>query len=375
MLRMLDAGMLQPRSHDSVMRRCRGLLALVFAFGCAISAGAAGETGLEPLSGVPPFPAGNPPTAAKVRLGEELFFDSILSGGRRRSCGTCHKPELLFMDGLSRGWGLDESELSRKTPGLLNVGWQRSMFFDGRVKTLEEQVSKPLENHREMSLEPSEAVDRIRRDPLYVRAFGQAFPGEGITFKLVAKAIASFERTLVSYDSDLDRFLLGDETALSASARRGMRLFTGKAECVRCHNGPLLTDHGFHYTGVPERDGHGTAGTKYKTQSLRDALRRYSYMHNGRLMNIRQVIEHYDRGGSAPETLQPEIRPLGLSQAEKDDLVAFLSALNGRVHRPPVGFAKGPDALAERSPAAPVAASADSGESGAAISDPGYLDR
>ncbi|MCY4187808.1 MAG: c-type cytochrome, partial [Bryobacterales bacterium] len=161
----------------------------------------------------------------------------------------------------------------------------------------------------------------------------------------------------------------------SASARRGMRLFTGKAECVRCHNGPLLTDHGFHYTGVPERDGHGTAGTKYKTQSLRDALRRYSYMHNGRLMNIRQVIEHYDRGGSAPETLQLEIRPLGLSQAEKDDLVAFLSALNGRVHRPPVGFAKGPDAFAERSPAAAVAASADSGESGAAISDPGYLDR
>ena len=282
------------------------------------------------------------PTEAKVRLGEELFFDSILSGGQRRSCGTCHKRELHFMDGLSRGWGpLDESELSRKTPGLLNVGWQRTMFFDGRVKTLEEQVSKPLENHREMSLDPAEAVERIRRDPFYVRSFGQAFPGEEITFDLVAKAIASFERTLVSYDSDLDRYLLGDEAALSASAKRGMALFTGKAECIRCHNGPMLTDHDFHYTGVAERDGHGDDGTKYKTQSLRDALRRYSYMHNGRMMNIRQVIEHYDRGGSAPESMQPEIRPLGLSEAEKDDLVAFLSAFNGRVHRLTEGFPAG----------------------------------
>ena len=158
--------------------------------------------GFKPLQGVPPFPADNPPTEAKVRLGEELFFDSILSGNQRRSCGTCHKRELLFTDGLSRGWGLDESELSRKTPNLLNVGWQRSMFFDSRVKTLEEQVSKPLENHREMSLDPEEGVARIRSDPFYVRLFAAAFPGEEISFNLIAKAIASFERTLVSYDSD-----------------------------------------------------------------------------------------------------------------------------------------------------------------------------
>ena len=348
---------------------------LLFAACFAVCGLAAEAPRLEPLSGAPPFPADNPPTEAKIRLGEELFFDSILSGGQRRNCGTCHKRELHFMDGLSRGWGLDESELSRKTPGLLNVGWQRSMFFDGRVKTLEEQVSKPLENHREMSLDPAEAVERIRRDPFYVRSFGQAFPGEEITFDLVAKAVASFERTLVSYDSDLDRYLLGDEAALSASAKRGMGLFTGKAECIRCHNGPLLTDHDFHYTGVAERDGHGEAGTKYKTQSLRDALRRYSYMHNGRMMNIRQVIEHYDRGGSAPESMQPEIRPLGLSEVEKDDLVAFLSALNGRVHRLTEGFPKGPEAVAEGTAPPVVTDSADSGESGAAVDDPSYLNR
>ena len=350
-------------------------LVLLFAVCFAVCGLAAEAPRLEPLSGAPPFPADNPPTEAKIRLGEELFFDPILSGGNRRSCGTCHKRELHFMDGLSRAWGLDESELPRKTPGLLNVGWQRSIFFDGRVKTLEEQVSKPLENHREMHLDPAEAVKRIRRDPFYVRSFAQAFPGEQITFDLVAKAVASFERTLVSYDSDLDRYLLGDEAALSASAKRGLGLFTGKAECIRCHNGPLLTDHDFHYTGVAERDGHDEAGTQYKTQSLRDALHRYSYMHNGRMMNIRQVIEHYDRGGSAPESMRPEIRPLGLSEVEKDDLVAFLSALNGRVHRLTEGFPKGPEAVAAGTPPAVLTDSADSGESGAAADDPSYLNR
>ena len=334
--------------------------------------GIAAAPELAPLSGAPPFPPDNPPTEEKVRLGEELFFDSILSGNRRRSCGTCHKRELHFMDGLSRAWGLDESELERKTPGLLNVGWQRSMFFDGRIKTLEEQVSKPLENHREMALDPEDAVARIKADPFYVRLFEEAFPGEEISFGLVAKAVASFERTLVSYDSDFDRYMLGDRTALSPSAKRGMELFSGKAGCIKCHNGPLFTDHDFHFTGVSERDGHEKAGTRYKTQSLRDSTRRYSYMHNGRMMNIRQVIDHYDRGGSAPEGFEAEIRPLGLSQGEKDDLVAFLRSLNGRVHRLEAEPAAHADAVESD---AIVPSSPDSGESGAAVSDPSYLNR
>ncbi len=329
---------------------------------------------LAPLTGAPPHPPDNPPTAAKVRLGEELFFDEVMSGNRRRSCGTCHKRELHFMDGLSRAWGLDESELTRKTPGLLNVGWQRSIFFDGRVKTLEEQVSKPLENHREMDLDPEQAVARIRSDPYYVRLFEGAFPGEAISFELIAKAVASFERTLVSYDSDFDRYLLGDETALSASANRGLDLFRSKAGCIKCHNGPLLTDHDFHFTGVAERDGHEKAGTKYKTQSLRDSLRRYSYMHNGRLMNIRQVIEHYDRGGSAPEGFQAEIRPLGLSDDEKSDLIEFLRSLNGRIHRVQIAEADPAPEASELGQESPPA-TPDSGESGAAVDDPSYLNR
>ena len=354
---------------------CRIAFGVAIAIGLAAIGIASSPPKLEPLSGAPPYPASNPPTASKIRLGEELFFDSIMSGNRRRSCGTCHKRELFFTDGLSRGWGLDESELSRKTPGLLNVGWQRSIFFDGRVKTLEEQVSKPLENHREMALDPDEAVARIRSDPYYVRLFDKAFPGEDISFDLVAKAIASFERTLVSYDSDFDRYMLGDEAALSPGAKRGMALFKTKAGCIKCHNGPLFTDHDFHFTGVAERDGHEKKGTKYKTQSLRDSVRRYSYMHNGRMMNIRQVIEHYDRGGSAPEGLEAEIRPLGLLEQEKDDLVAFLGSLTGRVHRVTDGFPELEGTAAEPNSEPPVPSTEDSGESGAAVDDPSYVNR
>ena len=162
----------------------------------------------------------------------------------------------------------------------------------------------------------------------------------------MAKAIASFERTLVSSDSDLDRYLSGDETALKPEARRGMDLFTGKAGCIHCHNGPMLTDHQFHYTGVPERDGDKPAGTKYKTQSLRDVARRFSFMHNGHFMRLDYVLDHYSRGGSAPEGLQAEIRPLSLTTEEKADLTAFLRSLNGRVDEPLLEAARNFDLFA-----------------------------
>ncbi len=286
---------------------------------------------LEPLSGAPPYPPDNPPTKEKVELGEMLFFETMLSGGGRRSCGTCHKPELLFMDGLSRAWGLNESELSRKAPGLLNVGWQRTMFFDGRAESLEEQVPMPLEHPQEMALDPETAASRVAADPGYRRLFEKAFPGEPITFDLIAKAVASYERTLVSYDSDLDRYLNGDGDALRPAAKRGMGLFKGKAGCIKCHNGPLLTDHQRHYTGVPERVGDSKPGSKYKTQSLRDVTRRFSYMHNGMFMRMEKVLDHYVRGGSAPPGLEAEISPVPLTSEERSALTAFLHALNGRI--------------------------------------------
>jgi cytochrome c peroxidase len=286
---------------------------------------------LEPLTGLPPHPPDNPPTPEKIKLGELLFFETMLSERGQRSCSTCHKPELFFTDGFSRGWSLHESELPRKTPNLLNVGWQRSLFFDGRAKTLEEQAPMPLENHQEMDLDPEVAAKRLAADPFYSKAFARVFPGEPVRFALVAKAIAAFERTLVSHDSDLDRYLAGDEDALSPEARRGLNLFRAKAGCIQCHHGPLLTDHQFHYTGVPERDGDKPPGTKYKTQSLRDVARRFSFMHNGHFLRLDHVLDHYSRGGSAPAGTEAEIRTLSLSGEEKMDLMAFLRSLNGRV--------------------------------------------
>ncbi|MBI1355529.1 MAG: hypothetical protein GC160_14390 [Acidobacteria bacterium] len=308
------------------------LLATFAASAAEIPGHRADKPRLEPLSGAPPQPADNPSTPEKIALGKKLFFDNILSGSNRRSCSTCHNPELYFTDGFSRAWGLNESELRRKTPNLLNAGWQQSMFFDGREKSLEDQVPKPLENPFEMDIDPAEAAERVAAHPFYKQAFAQTFPGEEVTFDLIAKAIATYERTLVSYDSDLDRYLLGDESALSPEALRGMALFSGKAGCIQCHNGPLLTDHRKHYTGVAENAGDNPAGTKYKTQSLRDVLRRYSYMHNGEMLKIEAVLEHYQKGGSAPAGLEAEIRPFTLTAEEKGDLLAFLGALNGRVN-------------------------------------------
>ncbi len=312
--------------------RLRGIfLGIAFLALLAAAMPAAEIPRLEPLTGMPPSPPDNPSSPAKVKLGEMLFFDQTLSGDGRRSCGTCHKPQLLFTDGFTRAWGLHESELPRKTPNLLNVGWQRSFFFDGREKSLEDQAAKPLENHLEMNLDPDLAAERVRRDPLYPRLFARVFPGEPISFALIAKAIAAYERTLVSYDSDLDRYLLGDETALSAAAVAGMELFSGKAGCIRCHHGPLLTDHQKHYTGVPERAGDSPPGTRYKTASLRDATRRYSFMHNGYYVRVEKVFDHYARGGSAPEGVRSEIAPIALSAEERADLFAFLKSLSGRV--------------------------------------------
>ncbi|HZS50496.1 MAG TPA: cytochrome c peroxidase [Bryobacterales bacterium] len=283
------------------------------------------------LTGKPPAPPDNPPTPAKVELGKKLFFDNRLSGPGNRSCGTCHRPELMYSDGLSRAWGLAESELRRKTPQLYNVGWHKRLFHDARAGSLEEQAAFPLRAEFEMDLDPNTAAERIRKDPQYQRLFAAAFPGREITWKLMAEAIASFERTLVSYDSDLDRYLAGDQAALGEAAKRGMALFTGKAGCSNCHNGPLLSDQKMHYIGVQEMAGDSPQGTPYKTPSLRDIVLRGSYMHNGRYRTLDEVLAFY-QGVDMVRSPKGEAPPLELTSSEKSDLMAFLRSLTGRVY-------------------------------------------
>ena len=286
---------------------------------------------LAVLDGKPPFPAQNPPTQAKVELGKKLFFDNRLSGPGTRSCGTCHKPELMFSDGLSRAWGLRESELRRRTPMLFNVGWQVRLFHDARVGSLEEQAAFPLRAEQEMDLDPAVAVERVGEDPEYRKLIQNAFPGRELSWDLIAEALASFQRTLVSYDSDVDRYLSGNTSALSESAKRGMELFTGRGGCVKCHNGSLLSDQKLHYIGVHEMMGDSPQGTPYKTPSLRDVALRGSYMHNGRFRTLDAVIEFY-QGAERTEGPPAEVPVLVLNPQQKSDLIAFLKSLTGRVY-------------------------------------------
>jgi cytochrome c peroxidase len=321
----------------------RSLATLTLLVAVAASPGNAASEALVPLTGEPPYPANNPPTAEKIELGKKLFFDTRLSGANGRSCGTCHRPELMYADGLSRAWSLKESELRRKTPSLFNVAWQQRMFHDARAGSLEEQAAFPLRNDLEMDLDPEVAAERIRQDPEYQKLFAAVFPGQALAWDRIAQAMAAFERTLVSRDSPLDRYLAGDQKALNAAAQRGLAVFSGEAGCIQCHHGPLLSNQQMYYIGVPEMMGD-VAGSKYKTAPLRDVASRASYMHNGIFRNLDEVLKFYesDRGADA------EAPRLKITPAQKADLLEFLRSLSGQafsVDEPvgtyPFGIGKG----------------------------------
>jgi cytochrome c peroxidase len=211
-------------------------------------------------------------------------------------------------------------------------------MWDGRFTSLEEQAWGPMLASAEMHGSQGQILIKLKAMPGYVAAFDRAYPGEGITKETVAKAIASFERTIISNDSSFDRWGQGDESALSPSAKRGFAIFTGKANCVACHQGSNFTDQGFHNVGlkgnadpgrfaiVPIRIARGA----FKTPTLRDVALTAPYMHNGGYRTLEEVIDHYDRGGDDKENLDPNLKPLGLTDQEKKDLVEFLKSLTGK---------------------------------------------
>ncbi len=285
-----------------------------------------------------PVPDDNPPSAATVDLGRRLFFDAILSSDESASCSTCHKPDLYFTDGLAHGVGVKGREGERNVPSILNVAYGRSFFWDGRAPSLEEQVLEPIQNRLELDLDLAELETRLENHEGYRGAFRRAFLNEETSATNAARALASYLRTLRSGDAPIDRFLEGDQEALSGQAQRGFELFTGKANCSRCHLMPLFTDHRFHNTGVSW--GAGDLGRQvvtgrdedrgaFKVPSLRNVEHTAPYMHDGSLASLEDVIEHYDGGGTPSPYLDEEIRPLRLSDAEKRELIAFLKSLTG----------------------------------------------
>jgi cytochrome c peroxidase len=318
--------------------------------------------GLESLQSVP-VPEHNPQTPEKIELGKKLFFDRRLSGDGTMNCATCHNPELAFADGLDISLSYPTTKNWRNSPTLVNVAYRRYLFHDGRAKTLEEQALFPMMSAFEMNKNLDYLEEHIRSAPEYAAEFRKVFDGE-VTRERIAMAIASFERTLISANTPLDRYLGGSGKALSEDAKKGMAIFRGKGKCIECHEGADLSDDKFYALNVPENpkllnEPMVTATMRFvakvyhyedyrslkedpgryliskdkkdwkafRTPTLRETSKTAPYMHNGVFSTIDEVIDFFDQGGGAGNTV---LKPLGLSQEEKRYLKTFLvEALTG----------------------------------------------
>ena len=289
-----------------------------------------------------PIPEDNPVTAEKVKLGKKLFAEKLLSRNRSLACKGCHQPKKAFTDGRAKAVGVYGRRGNRSVPTLVNRAYGRAFFWDGRTSTLEEQVTKPIESESEMDMTLDEVVERLQRKKRYRKLFQQAF-GREVNGEDLARALASYIRTIYSGDSPFDRYIYGDRNALSARQRRGLRIFRGKGNCTACHIGPTFTDEEFHNTGVAWRDGElqdegrfaitGEPNHKgaFKTPTLREVARTAPYMHDGSLASLQDVIDFYSDGGHKNPNRDPEIRPLKLTKEEKTELLAFLKSLTGTI--------------------------------------------
>jgi cytochrome c peroxidase len=297
---------------------------------------AAGDKRLEIPLGLDsflPVPEANPLTPERAAMGRDLFSDRRLSRDQTISCATCHDPKRAFTDGKPVAEGVFGRRGQRRVPAIVNRGYGKSFFWDGRIATLEEQVLQPIVSPAEMDMTVEEALARLRVESRYA-----ALTRDGL-----AQALASYVRTILAGGSPYDRYIAGDRDALPEPARTGLQIFRRKGNCASCHLGPNLTDERYHNTGVAWRQGRfSDAGrfiaTKrdqdrgaFKTPTLRQVAGRAPYMHDGSIATLEEVVEHYDRGGNRNPNLDSELQPLGLSHDEKQALVAFLRSLSGVV--------------------------------------------
>jgi cytochrome c peroxidase len=288
-----------------------------------------------------PWPANNPYSKEKAELGRLLFFDKRLSTDGQVSCGTCHQPALAFTDGRDFPvgvWGQRAGD--RSTPSLINRAYGRFQFWDGRVTTLEEQSIHPLNNPKEMALTADCMVERLEKIPGYRPYFQAAFGDPQITVERFQKAIATFERTILSGNSRYDQYLAGDRSALKPAELRGMELFFGKAQCSQCHSGPNFTSEEFTNLGLgvdrPPLDKGRSAVTglqedwgAFKVPTLREVTKTGPWMHDGRMKAFENLINFYRQGGVLNAGRDRRIVKLDIDDSERADLIAFLSALEG----------------------------------------------
>ncbi len=352
--------------------------------GALLLAAAVSVSAQPPTPGAPPpvplfsaeviqsfTPRESPITDAKAKLGDMIFDEKRVSVDDSVACNTCHSPRNGFTTHTPTARGAGDQIGKRNAPSILNAMFYKSMFWDGRAATLEEQAMLPILNPVEMGQkDPKDVVAKLALIPEFVEAFQKVF-GHPPNWDDMGKALAAFERTRLSTEAPFDRFLHGDEKALNASQRRGWALFMGKARCGSCHPYdpalPLFGDNRFHNTGVAaskqdfnqlakrvaesavvvskteidklalETDyselGRFLVTQKredigaFKTPFLRDVLLTGPYMHDGSLETLWDVIEFFNKGGERNPFLDAEMKPLGLTGSEVDDLVNFLSAL------------------------------------------------
>ena len=295
---------------------------------------------IAPLPAYVPTPPTNLGYLQKVDLGRQLYFDTRLSKNNSVSCAFCHNPGTGFADARQFSIGAFGTAGGRQAPTVYNTGFIPLQFWDGRAGSLEEQAVGPIHNPIEMAETHETVVPKIAKIPGYQKQFQLIFGG-GASLQHIAEAIAAFERTIVSQNSAFDKYILGNNDAMTGGAIRGMALFKGKARCVLCHNGPNFTDNQFHNLGVPQvgplKEDLGRFMVSrqecdkgaFKTPTLRSIVETAPYMHDGVFKTLEEVVDFKNAGGGANPNLSPLMKPLNLTAEERADLIAFLKALTG----------------------------------------------
>lgn len=298
------------------------------------------------LPDVIPAPENNPLTSQSIALGKRLFFDSRLSANGTVSCATCHSPDLGWSDALPRSKGINNSILQRTSPSLINMAYNSIYMWDGRAPSLEEQVLIPVTATNEMGLDLQSLTNIVSADDDYQKSFAAAYPevssNQLIDTQIIAKAIASFVRTITSGNSPFDRWIKGDNDAINPQQIEGFKLFLDKdkGNCVACHHAPNFTDDGFHNLGfatIPDVEPDaGRFAIKplklmngaFKTPTLRNINQTAPYFHDGRADSLEAVMDHYIDGGTPNPVISPDMKALELTKQESQMIIEFLKSLS-----------------------------------------------
>ncbi len=289
-----------------------------------------------------PVPDDNPMTADKIELGRKLYFDTRLSKDGTVSCATCHDPKMAWAEKQATSKGIHKQVGARNSPTVINAAYMSSMFWDGRAATLEEQALGPIENPIEMGHNMTELCDALNKLDDYKALFQKVF-GTGVTKEGVAKAIAAFERTVLSGNSPYDRFKAGDASALTEAQKRGMEIFMDRGLCSTCHVPPVFSGGMFYNAGVssdkPTPDegrkkitGKDTDMGKFRVPALREVANTEPYFHDGSVAKLEEAVALMAAGGKDNPNLSASlkaVREAKLSEQYRKDLVEFLKALSG----------------------------------------------